>query len=621
MTTEQHAPAARAPILAKSERIPMREYAVPASFTVPEDWSCVQAAYDRASEAPSHPAFRRKVDGRWTDVTSAEFAESVRSVARGLVASGVEAGDRVAILSSTRYEWTVVDFAVWAAGAVSVPIYDSSSADQVRWIMEDSGARLVVAEKPELRETVREGTEGNSAVLEILAIEGDEPALDVLVARGAEVPDAVLDERRATVVADSPATLIYTSGTTGRPKGCMLTHRNFLSEALGIIETPFNQYLRSDSFSVMFLPLAHVLARAVTYAGIYAGVTIAHSNDLSNLVATFGEMRPHYILAVPRVFEKVFTTAQATAQDGGKVKAWMFHKAVDTAIAYSRANRGGSVNPLLRLRHSVFSRLVYGKLVDALGGRCEVAISGGAPLGERLASFFDGIGVTIYEGYGLTETCAAHCVNTPGALRIGTVGQPLPGNAVRIADDGEIEVSGAVVASGYWNNEKATEEAFGGGWFRTGDLGSLDEQGFLRITGRKKEIIVTAGGKNVAPNQLEDALRADPLVAEAVCVGDGKPFISVLLTLDPEAFERWKAHHGKSGDLASLLDDPLLVQHLDEALARANRTVSHTESIKKYRVLPVQFTEESGELTPSLKIKRNVVFDKYSDEIESFYTR
>lgn len=598
----------------------MREYvAAPAAFTVPDDWSCVQSAYDRAERTPESVAFQRPVDGRWTDVTSREFADTVRAVGRGLVAKGVGTGDRVALLCSTRYEWNVLDFAIWAAGAVTVPVYDSSSADQVRWIMEDSGACLILVESDTQTTTARAGIDGVPDVLDVVVIDGATPGLDSLTAAGEDVPESVLDERRAAVTADDPATLIYTSGTTGRPKGCMLTHRNFMSETLAVLETPFNRYLRPDSTTVMFLPLAHVLARAITFAGFHAGVRIAHSADLSNLVDTFGETRPHYILAVPRVFQKVFDKARATAQDSGAVKAWMFDRAADTAVAYSKADRAGHVGPLLKLRHAMFSKLVYGKLVAALGGRCEVAISGGAPLGERLTHFFDGIGVNIFEGYGLTETCAAITVNTPGRMRIGTVGQPLPGCAVRIATDGEVEVSGPVVASGYWHNERASGESFADGWFRTGDLGSLDEDGYLRITGRKKEIIVTAGGKNVAPNQLEDALRADPLVAEAVCVGDGKPFISVLLTLDPENLERWKTTNGKSGSVDDLIGDADLARYLDDALVRANRTVSHTEAIKKYRVLPDQFTEETGELTASLKVKRNVVHEKFADQIENLY--
>ncbi|HHX85533.1 MAG TPA: long-chain fatty acid--CoA ligase [Actinomycetales bacterium] len=601
----------------------MREYvAVPADFSVPDDWSCVQSAYDRAARTPDHVAFRRPVDGRWVDVTDREFADTVRAVGRGLVAAGIEPGDRVALLCSTRYEWNVIDFAIWSTGGVTVPIYDSSSAEQVRWIMEDSGARLILVETDEQAGTAREGTDGLDHVRDILVIDGaGTPAIDALVASGEGVDPSVLDERRAGMDADSPATLIYTSGTTGRPKGCMLTHRNFMSETLSILETPFHRYLREDASTVMFLPLAHVLARAITYAGFHAGVQIVHSSDLINLVDTFGEMRPHYILAVPRVFQKVFTKAQATAQDGGKLKAWIFAKATETAVAYSKANRGpGKVGPLLKARHALFTKLVYGKLVAALGGRCEVAISGGAPLGERLTHFFDGIGVNIFEGYGLTETCAAITVNTPDAMRIGSVGQPLPGCAVRIATDGEVEVSGPVVTAGYWGNEKATAESFADGWFRTGDLGSLDEDGFLTITGRKKEIIVTAGGKNVAPNQLEDALRADPLISEAVCVGDGKPFISVLLTLDPEALERWKAYREKSGSLYELLSDADMIEHLDQSISRANRTVSHTESIKKYHVLPDQFTEETGELTASLKVKRNVVHQKFAAQIEDLYS-
>lgn len=598
----------------------MREYvAVPATFTVADDWSCVQSAYDRAEQTPDNVAFQKPVGGRWVDVTNREFADTVRAVARGLVARGIEAGDRVALLCSTRYEWNVLDFAIWAVGGVTVPVYDSSSAEQIRWIMEDSAARLIFVELESHAVTAREGIVGLESGPRVLVIDGQTPVIDALSAEGAAVDESVLNERRASVSADSPATLIYTSGTTGRPKGCMLTHRNFMSETLSVLETPFRNYLRDDSTTVMFLPLAHVLARAITFAGFHAGVTIAHSSDLTNLVDTFGEMRPHYILAVPRVFQKVFNKAQATAQDGGAFKAWMFDKATDTAVAYSRARQDGRIGPLLKLRHAVFSKLVYAKLVNALGGRCEIAISGGAALGERLTHFFDGIGVNIFEGYGLTETCAAITVNTPGHMRIGSVGQPLPGCAVRIAPDGEVEVSGPVVTSGYWQNDKATAEAFSDGWFHTGDLGFLDEDGYLTITGRKKEIIVTAGGKNVAPNQLEDALRADPLVAEAVCVGDGQPFISVLLTLDPEGLERWKSQNGKTGSLYELLKDADMIQYLDQTLARANRSVSHTESIKKYHVLPDQFTEETGELTASLKVKRNVVHQKYAQQIEALY--
>ena len=598
----------------------MREYvAAPATFTVPDDWSCVQAAYDRAEQSPHNVAFQKPVDGRWTDVTNLRFAEEVRAAGRGLIARGISSGDRVALLCSTRYEWNVIDFAIWAAGAVTVPVYDSSSAEQIRWIMEDSAARLIIVENDAQAASALEGVEGLDGSREVLVIDGATPVLETLASEGSSVDASVLDERRSEVRADSPATLIYTSGTTGRPKGCMLTHRNFMSEALAVLETPFKQYLRDDATTVMFLPLAHVLARAITYASFHAGVTIAHSADITNLVETFGEMRPHYILAVPRVFQKVYNKAQATAQDGGAFKAWMFAKASETAVAYSKANRAGRVGPALRLRHALFSKLVYAKLVNALGGRCEIAISGGAALGERLTHFFDGIGVNIFEGYGLTETCAAITVNTPDRMRIGSVGQPLPGCAVRIATDGEVEVSGPVVAAGYWQNEKATAESFSDGWFRTGDLGSLDEDGYLRITGRKKEIIVTAGGKNVAPNQLEDALRADPLIAEAVCVGDGQPFISVLLTLDPEAVERWQKQHGKSGSLYELLKDADMIGYLDQALARANRSVSHTESIKKYHVLPDQFTEETGELTASLKVKRNVVHQKYATQIEALY--
>lgn len=600
----------------------MREYSVPGDIEVPKDWSCVQAVYDIASETPDHEIFLRESGSSWDPVAAKDFVAEVREVARGLVASGVGAGDRVGIVSSTRYEWCLVDFAIWAVGGVSVPIYDSSSAAQIAWILEDSGASLVIAESDQHVAEARKAIDSEKLEATILQIDGAEPAIDALKSLASGVEDAELDARRAGVAAEDVATIIYTSGTTGRPKGVTLTHGNIHAEALAVGETQLSEYLKPGNVSLMFLPLAHVLARAINYAGIYQRVTLAHTSDLAHIVDRFGQVRPQYILSVPRVFEKVFNSARQKAHDGSDLKGRIFEAAVDTAVAHSKATRAGSKPGLvLGAKHALFDKLVYSKLKDALGGRCEVAVSGGAPLSPRLAHFFDGMGVTIYEGYGLTETCAAHCVNTPGAIKIGTVGRPLPGHAVRIESDGEIAVSGPVVTDHYWNNEDASNKSFKDGWFFTGDLGTLDDEGFLRITGRKKEIIVTAGGKNVAPAGLEDGLKQNPLIAEAVCVGDGRPFIGVLLTLDEEAFERWKDANGKTGSIAELADDPELSADLDKALADANKTVSHTESIKKYKVLPHQFSEETGELTPSLKVKRNVVHDKFAKEIESIYAK
>ena len=600
----------------------MREYSVPGDINVPDDWSCVQVVYDIAAEDPNHTMFLREQGSSWAEVKASDFVSEVREVARGLAASGIEVGDRVAILSSTRYEWCVTDFAIWAVGASSVPIYDSSSASQIEWILSDSGAKMVVAETAAHAAEVEEASKNVEQDVAVLVIDGDEKALDKLKSAGVSVEDAELDKRRGSVSSSDMATLIYTSGTTGRPKGVVLTHGNIQAEALAVSETSLSQYLTPGNVSLMFLPLAHVLARAINYAGIYKKVTLAHTADLANIVERFGQVRPQYILSVPRVFEKVFNSARQKAHDSSPVKGKIFEAAVDTAVAYSEAVRsGGKPGALLKVKHTVFDKLVYSKLKEALGGRCQVAVSGGAPLSSRLAHFFDGLGVTIYEGYGLTETCAAHCVNTPEALKIGTVGRPLPGHAVRIEQDGEVIVSGPVVTNVYWNNEDATNKSFKDGWFFTGDLGSIDDDGFLTITGRKKEIIVTAGGKNVSPAGLEEGLKQDAMVAEAVCVGDGRPFIAVLLTLDEESFERWKKENGKEGSIEELADDSDLRAHLDKALDHANATVSHTEAIKKYKVLPSQFTEESGELTPSLKVKRNVVHEKFANEIEAIYAK
>ncbi|WP_333619213.1 AMP-dependent synthetase/ligase [Dietzia sp.] len=600
----------------------MREYSVPGDVEVPKDWSCVQAVYDIVEENPKHEMFLRENGSGWTPVSASEFAAEVREVARGIVALGIEQGDRVAIISSTRYEWCLVDFAIWAAGAVSVPIYDSSSAAQIEWILTDSEAKLVIAETDKHVAEVDKAISTAKLDVQVVQIEGASPAIDKLKKAGAEVEDSVLDTRRGAVTSGDMATIIYTSGTTGRPKGVILTHGNIHAEALAASETQLSNYLTPGNVSLMFLPLAHVLARAINYAGIYKRVTLAHTADLAHIVDRFGQVRPNYILSVPRVFEKVFNSARQSAHDGSDFKGRIFEKAVDTAVEMSKTTRSGKKpGPLLKAKHALFDKLVYSKLKSALGGRCEIAVSGGAPLSPRLAHFFDGMGVTIYEGYGLTETCAAHCVNTPGALKIGTVGRPLPGHAVRIESDGEVAVSGPVVADRYWNNEEASNKSFKDGWFFTGDLGSLDDDGFLRITGRKKEIIVTAGGKNVAPAGLEDGLKQNPLISEAVCVGDGRPFIGVLLTLDEDEIERWKDANGKTGSIADLAEDPELKKDLDKALDAANATVSHTEAIKKFKVLPGQFTEETGELTPSLKVKRNVVHDKFSKQIDAIYAK
>lgn len=595
----------------------MREFEVPATYTIPEDANMSDGAFRHAERTPGLVVFN-KPDGKggWTDVTAAEFATDVTAVAKGLIASGIELGDRVAILAATRYEWVVLDFAIWAAGGCTVAIFDSSSAEQARWILSDSGTKLIIVENAKHRATIAEIEDGLPELGEPLVI--DDGAIATLVERGAGLEDAAVHERRKQVKAASPASLIYTSGTTGRPKGVMLSHANLYAESAAD-RAAMPQFLKAGHRSLLFLPLAHVFARAVALAAFDAGVTVAHTADWSTLVDQFGEYKPDFILSVPRVFEKVFNGAKQKAHDGGKGK--IFDLAADTAVEYSRALDSGGPNLVLKLKHTVFDKLVYSKLREAMGGRCKSAVSGGGPLGERLGHFFRGIGVTIYEGYGLTESTAAVSVNTPEHLKVGSVGRPLGGHAAKVADDGELLLRGPVLFSGYWNNPAATEEAFADGWFKTGDLGSIDEQGFITITGRKKEIIVTAGGKNVSPGMLEDSLRAHPLISQVMVVGDSRPFVGALVTLDPEAVPGWKSRNNVPEDtpIEKLIELPELVADIDKAVKETNKLVSHAEAIKKIRILSVDWTEESGELTPKMSLKRNVVMKNYADEVEAIY--
>ncbi|CRK51848.1 Long-chain-fatty-acid--CoA ligase FadD15 [Rhodococcus sp. RD6.2] len=602
----------------------MREFSVPLNFTVPDDGSAVDAVYAHAEKNPTLALFKRRTGGTWVDVTAREIAETVTAVAKGLIASGVGPGDRVALMSGTRYEWPILDFAIWSAGGVTVPVYETSSAEQVRWILQDSAAVALIVENAAHTDTVAGVVGDFPGLTTVLQIEpgDDEPgAIATLVERGADVADDDVRARTAALKASDPATLIYTSGTTGRPKGCMLTHSNLIAESNAIATSGFGALLQPGRRNLMFLPLAHVLARAVSLAAFNAGTTVGHTSDTKNIVAIFGEFKPDFILSVPRVFEKVYNTARQKAHSEGKGK--IFDAAAEVAVEWSQAQDTGGAGFFLNLKHTVFDKLVYGKLKAALGGQCQLAISGGAPLGARLGHFFRGLGVTIYEGYGLTETTAAITVNSPGNQKVGTVGKPLAGNSVRIAEDGEILLKGPVVFTEYWKNEAATKDAIEDGWFHTGDLGSLDTEGYLSITGRKKEIIVTAGGKNVAPAGLEDHLRAHPLISQALVVGDQKPFIGALITIDPEAWPGWLERNEKASDatIESLIADVDLIAEIDEAIAEANKLVSAAESIKKYRILPLDFTEETGELTPTLKLKRNIILQNHGAAIEAIYSR
>jgi long-chain acyl-CoA synthetase len=603
----------------------VREFSIPALAQIPATANLADVVFRRAAEQPQAVVLRRPsgpsgVAGEWTDVTASQFSGEVIALAKGLIAAGIEPGDRVALMSHTRYEWTLIDYAIWTAGAVTVPVYETSSAEQAEWILSDSGARACFVETASYGDIIGSFRDRVPALSHLWRIDSD---LDSLRAAGADVGDEVVAERAATAGAADLATVIYTSGTTGRPKGCELTHENLLSDVRNAFLGPLTLIAGAQNpGTLLFLPLAHVFARIIQVGCLEGGIVLGHCGDLTALLPALASFRPTFILAVPRVFEKVYNTAEQKAVS--EKKGAIFSRAADAAIAYSRALDGpGRPSFGLRAQHALFDRLVYGKLRAALGGRTEYAVSGGAALSERLSHFFRGIGVTVLEGYGLTETTAATTVNRPDRNKIGTVGQPLPGVAIKIADDGEILISGKNVFPGYWHNEAATKEVFAeGGWFATGDIGELDEEGFLKITGRKKEMIVTAGGKNVAPAVLEDRLRSHALISQCMVVGDGKPFVAALITLDPEALGPWKQAHGKPTDatVAGLRDDPDLVADVQAAVDDANQAVSRAESIRKFRILDVDFTQEAGQLTVKLGIRRSVLLKDFASDIDALYS-
>ncbi|MFT3662009.1 MAG: long-chain fatty acid--CoA ligase [Gordonia sp. (in: high G+C Gram-positive bacteria)] len=602
----------------------MAECRVPAQYSIPPERNATDVLFDIAAATPSRTVFRRQVGDDWLPISAREAADTVRALAKGLIASGINPGDRVGLLSATRLEWTLLDFAIWSTGATPVPIYDSSSAAQIDWIMEDSGAVAIIVEN-EAKRAVLEEAAHVTAETGVFVIQHNlgPGIIEQLTEAGRDVTDDEVEARRRSLTADSPATLIYTSGTTGRPKGVMCYHRNLLGEIGGILDSSLSDLLGDDKRLLLFLPMAHVLARAINLVALEAGVEVGYTSDIKNLLPTFEVFRPSLILSVPRVFEKVYNSARQKAYDASPVRGKIFDRAAGVAIAYSKATENGSVGTVLELQHKLYTKLVYSKLTAALGGQCELAISGGAPLGARLGHFFRGVGIPVYEGYGLTETTAAITVNTPREVRMGTVGRPIPGNSVRIAEDGEVMLNGAVVFGGYWHNDDATAEAITDGWFHTGDLGALDDDGYLTITGRKKEIIVTAGGKNVSPAPLEDIMRAHPLISQAMVVGDQRPFIGTLITLDPEATADWLTRNEKDPNtpMWQLVKDPDLHAEIQGAVDEANLSVSHAEAIKKFRILKTDFTEESGELTPTLKVKRKVVAEKFAGQIEKIYRK
>lgn len=571
---------------------------------------------DRVRETPNGALFSLPDGDGWTDVTATEFYDQVIALAKGFIAAGIKKGDRVGMMCKTRYEWTLVDFAMWFAGAALVPIYETSAPSQIHWILEDSEAVALIVETPEHLKRFEEIRADAPWVHSVWQI--DDGDLDALVEAGTKISDAEVEERRSSLHGNDLATLIYTSGSTGKPKGCVLTHSNFLELARNA-HAAVPEVVNPQSTTLLFITIAHIFARFISILCVEGGVKVGHQPDTTKLLPSMQSFKPTFLLAVPRVFEKVYNSAEQKAEAGGK--GHIFRTAATTAIEYSKAQMAGHVPVGLKLKFKVLDKLVLSKLRAALGGQCSYAISGSAPLGERLAHFYNALGLIVLEGYGLTETTAPISINLPSKFKIGTVGPALPGCSVRLAEDGEIEAAGVNVFKEYWKNPTATKETFHNGWFKTGDIGTIDEDGYITITGRKKEILVTAGGKNVAPAYLEDPIRANPIVGQVVCVGDAKPFISALITLDPEMLPMWLENNkmDSSMSLEEAVKNPAIVAAVQDAVDRANARVSRAESIRKFTILPTEFTEASGHLTPKLSIKRNVIVKDFDKEIEAMY--
>ncbi|MGV0373608.1 AMP-dependent synthetase/ligase [Corynebacterium pilbarense] len=612
--------------------MPSNAHTTELGFTLKDTDTCLSRLIRTCEQSPHLVLYYRPRNYEWVSVTAAEFLEEVYEVAKGLVAAGIQPGDRVAILSSTRYEWSLVDFAIWAAGAASVPIYPSSSMHQIQWILEDSGAKIAFTETRDhtqlmspflLDETGKPKFADSPSKLERI-YEFNAAGVETLKFEGRDVEQSLIDERVAATRHETLGSIVYTSGTTGRPKGVEISHGNWAYQCWALLENEIGSVSFPGQRMVTFLPLAHVLARAVSLAWTISGATQSHWSDTSTLTVELQRVRPNLVVGVPRVFEKVREGAYNKAADGSAIGKRMFLEAEKAAIEYSKAlETDEGPSRVQKAKRAVYDKVVYGKIKEAMGGSVWYGITGGSAMSADLSHFFRGMGVPVYEGYGLTETCAAACVNNANANKIGTVGRPVNGYSVRINDDGEIEFKGPGVFDKYWKNPAATEEALTDGWFNTGDLGEVDDDGYVSITGRKKDLIVTAGGKNISPGPMEEIIRQDPLISNALVVGDGKPFVGVLVTLDEEELKRWKANHNIPANkkVSELAQDPALRAEVQDAVNLANATVSRTEAIKKFRILDRDLSEQHDEMTPTMKVKRNVVFQRFQDDIDKLYQR
>ena len=594
----------------------MNEYSVKTMEPVPSTGNLTNLVSDRARFEPTRTMLSRPLGEGWQKVSASEFDEEVRATAKGLIAAGIQIGDRVAIMARTRYEWTILDFAIWYAGAVVVPVYETSSTEQIDWILTDSSAVAIIVETPTHKEAVESVSKPTLKNIWTMT----DNVLSQLAKLGENVADAEIEARRNALTPETLATLIYTSGTTGKPKGVQLTHGNFISECGNVVAGASDLFLKPGGSTLLFLPVAHVFGRMVEIGAIRAGLHLAHCSDpVGKLIPDLTSFKPTFVLAVPRIFEKVYNGAEAKAEAGGKGD--IFRKAAAVAVAFSEGLDSGKISVALRIKHALFDKLVYSKIRATLGGRVEAAISGGAPLGARLGHFYRGAGIRVLEGYGLTETTAGATLNLTSAHRVGSVGRPVPGTTIKIDDDGEVLIKGAIVMKGYWQNDAANKESFtADGFYRSGDLGKIDNDGFLSIVGRKKELIVTSGGKNVAPAVLEDRLRAHPLVSQCMVVGDNQPYIAALVTIDQDALKAWSAANKKTGaSFAELTKDPDLNAVVQTAVDEANKAVSRAESIRKFTILPIDFTLAAGHLTAKLSLKRHVVAEEFAKEINELF--
>ncbi len=595
----------------------MKQFDVPAMVEADPQANVTDLLIERVRETPDRPLFSLPTaQGGWEDITAQQFLDRVIALAKGLVAAGIQPGDKIGLMCRTRFEWTLLDFATWFAGAILVPVYETSSPHQIHWDLSDSGAIAMVTETAEHYARFDEVYADLPLVETVWQIDlGD---LDKLAASGGGVSDEEIERRRTIAVGSDPATLIYTAGTTGKPKGCILTHSNFVELSRNAAKA-IPEVVNPESSTLLFITMAHVFARFIAVLSVHGGVKVGHQGDTTQLLPAMASFKPTFLLAVPRVFEKVYNSSEQKAESGGR--GAIFRRAADIAIAHSKALDAGVVPLKLRLQFALYDRLVLSKIRAAMGGRVSYAVSGSAPLGLRLGHFYRSLGIKVLEGYGLTETTAPISVNLPSNFKIGKVGPPLPGVSVRIAEDGEIQAKGVDIFAGYWQNPEETAKVFDDGWFKTGDIGEIDDEGYLTITGRKKEIIVTAGGKNVSPAQLEDPIRANPIVGQVVVVGEQKPFISALITLDPEMLPVWLNNNGEDATMsvAEATTNPKVLAEVQKAVDAANSTVSRAESIRKFVILPVEWTEQSGHLTPKFSIKRNEILKDFANDIESLY--